>query len=215
VHAEATAIDPVTQTVTTTSGRYFYDYLVIASGYRNNFDAVPGLGPDGHAQPITTLADAERAAVAWTKFLDGPGPGGDRRGPGGELLRRGVRVPVQHLSPAARAKQGRVPLTFVHAEPFLGHFGIGGLPASEKLLTMFLHQGGHHTYQSEAYPEIYAVGIAAQVPVPWHTAVPIGVPKTGFPSSPWPRSPPATSPRRSRASHRAAIRSSVKWPRSA
>ena len=36
-------------------------------------------------------------------------------------------------------------------------------------------------YQSKAYPEIYAVGIAAQVPVPWHTAVPIGIPKTGFP----------------------------------
>jgi len=32
------------------------------------------------------------------------------------------------------------------------------------------------TYQSKAYPEIYAVGIAAQVPVPWHTAVPIGIP---------------------------------------
>ena len=37
------------------------------------------------------------------------------------------------------------------------------------------------TYQSKAYPEIYAVGIAAQVPVPWQTAVPIGIPKTGFP----------------------------------
>ena len=32
VHAEATAIDPATRTVTTTSGRYYYDYLVIATG---------------------------------------------------------------------------------------------------------------------------------------------------------------------------------------
>jgi NADH dehydrogenase FAD-containing subunit len=37
------------------------------------------------------------------------------------------------------------------------------------------------TYQSKAYPQIYAVGIAAQVPVPWQTAIPIGIPKTGFP----------------------------------
>jgi len=38
------------------------------------------------------------------------------------------------------------------------------------------------TYQSKAYPEIYAAGIAAQVPAPWQTAVPIGIPKTGFPT---------------------------------
>jgi NADH dehydrogenase FAD-containing subunit len=35
MHAEATAIDPAGRTVTTTSGRYYYDYLVIATGYRN------------------------------------------------------------------------------------------------------------------------------------------------------------------------------------
>ena len=38
------------------------------------------------------------------------------------------------------------------------------------------------TYQSKAYPQIYAAGIAAQVPVPWQTSVPIGIPKTGFPT---------------------------------
>jgi sulfide:quinone oxidoreductase len=38
------------------------------------------------------------------------------------------------------------------------------------------------TYQSRAYPDVYAVGIAAAVTVPWTTAVPVGVPKTGFPS---------------------------------
>jgi len=132
----------------------------------------------------------------------------------------------------------RVPLTFITAEPFVGHFGIGGLPGGEKLLKMFLRKEGinavtgvameevtgdqvkltdgsqypfryamvvppfigqeviratpglsddkgyvpvEDTYQSQAYPEIYAVGIAAQVPVPWHTAVPIGIPKMGFP----------------------------------
>jgi NADH dehydrogenase FAD-containing subunit len=40
----------------------------------------------------------------------------------------------------------------------------------------------HDTYQSKAYPDIYAVGIAAAVAVPWTTAVPVGVPKTGFPT---------------------------------
>ena len=74
VHAAATAIDPAARTVTTPSQSYGYDYLVVATGYRNNFDVAPGLGPDGYAQTITTLADAERAGQAWRKFLDDPGP---------------------------------------------------------------------------------------------------------------------------------------------
>ena len=46
VHAEATAIDLASQKVTAATGTYDYDYLVIATGYRNNFGVVPGLGPD-------------------------------------------------------------------------------------------------------------------------------------------------------------------------
>ena len=238
VHAEATAIDPAARTVTTTSGRYYYDYLVIAAGYRNKFDVVPGLGPDGYTQTITTLADAERAGVAWTKFLDDPGPVVIGATQGASCFGAAYEFLFNTSYQLRMAKLGRVPLTFVTAEPFLGHFGMGGLPGGEKLLTMFLRKEGitaitgaavdevtgdqvtladgtrlpfryammvppfagqevvratpgladangyvpvEDTYQSKAYPEIYAVGIAAQVPVPWHTAVPIGIPKTGFP----------------------------------
>ena len=74
VHAEATAIDPAARTVATASHSYGYDYLVVATGFRNKFDVVPGLGPDGYAQTITTLGDAERAGTAWRKCLDDPGP---------------------------------------------------------------------------------------------------------------------------------------------
>jgi NADH dehydrogenase FAD-containing subunit len=239
VHAEATAIDPAARTVTTTSGRYYYDYLVIATGYRNRFDVVPGLGPDGYAQTITTLADAEQAAVAWTKFLDDPGPVVVGATQGASCFGAAYEFLFNTSYQLRKAKlHGRVPLTYVTAEPFLGHFGIGGLPGGEKLLKVFLRKESitaitgvamdevtgdqvkladgtrlpfryamvvppfvgqdvvratpgladdkgyvpvEDTYQSKAYPEIYAVGIAAQVPVPWHTAVPIGIPKTGFP----------------------------------
>ena len=239
VHAEATAIDPAARTVTTTSGRYNYDYLVIATGYRNKFDVIPGLGPDGYAQTITTLADAEKAAVAWTKFLDDPGPVVIGATQGASCFGAAYEFLFNTSHQLRKAKlHGRVPLTFVTAEPFLGHFGIGGLPGGEKMLKMFLRKEGitavtgvamdevtgdqvkladgtrlpfryamvvppfvgqdvvratpgladdkgyvpvEDTYQSKAYPEIYAVGIAAQVPVPWQTAVPIGIPKTGFP----------------------------------
>ena len=238
-HAEATAIDPATRTVATTSGSYGYDYLVVATGYRNKFDVLPGLGPDGYAQTITTLADAERAGAAWAKFLDDPGPVVIGATQGASCFGAAYEFLFNTSYQLRKAKlHGKVPLTFVTAEPFLGHFGIGGLPGGEKMLKMFMHKEGiaavtgvameevtgdqvkltdgtrlpfryamvvppfvgqevirathglsddkgyvlvEDTYQSKAYPEIYAVGIAAQVPVPWQTAVPIGIPKTGFP----------------------------------
>jgi sulfide:quinone oxidoreductase len=240
LHAEATAIDPVGRTVTAGGRSYDYDYLVVATGYRNDFDVAPGLGPDGHTQTITTLADAEAAGLAWTKFLDDPGPvvvaatqSAGCFGAAYEFL-----FNVSHQLRKAKLHK-KVSLTFLTSEPFVGHFGIGGLPGGEKLLTMFLKKEGiawrnevalaeatgdrlvltdgsavpftyamvvppfvgrdflrtvpgltdargyvpvEDTYRSKAYPEIYTVGIAAAVPVPWQTAVPVGIPKTGFPS---------------------------------
>ena len=37
-------------------------------------------------------------------------------------------------------------------------------------------------YQAAGHDNVYAVGIAAAVDVPWQTATPVGVPKTGFPT---------------------------------
>ncbi|MCU7729404.1 hypothetical protein ODJ79_37290 [Actinoplanes sp. KI2] len=38
------------------------------------------------------------------------------------------------------------------------------------------------TYQSRRFDDIYAVGLAAAVQVPWTTPTPAGVPKTGLPT---------------------------------
>ncbi|RIQ18255.1 NAD(P)/FAD-dependent oxidoreductase [Jiangella rhizosphaerae] len=240
VHATATRIDPVNRRVTTTAGSYPYDYLVVATGYRNAVDVVPGLTGTPGVHTITTLEDAIAAGAGWRRFLDDPGPvvvaatqGAGCFGAAYEFL---FNVSYQ-LRRAGLKKQ--VDLTYVTAEPFVGHFGIGGLPGGEKLLGMFLRKEHitavtgtpiaevtpgkivlagdamvdfayaviippfegqdvvrtadaladekgyvpvHDTYQSLAWPDIYAVGIAAAVPVPWTTAVPIGVPKTGFPT---------------------------------
>ncbi len=240
VHATATRIDPAAKRVETTLGEYDYDFLVIATGYRNNMDVIPGLDTTNGAYTITTLADAGHAGEGWRRFLNDPGPvvigatqGAGCFGAAYEFLFN----TSYRLRKAGLHK--RVSLTYVTAEPFLGHFGIGGLPGGEKLLGLFckkegiravtntamdevtpgklaLADGGtldfayamiippflgqqvvastpgltddkgyvpvHDTYQSTAYPDIYAVGIAAAVPVPWTTAVPVGIPKTGFPT---------------------------------
>ena len=240
VHATATRIDPVAQQVETTAGSYRYDYLVIATGYRNKTDVVPGLAETNSAYTITTLEDAIHAGEGWRRFLDDPGPVviGAAQGAGCFGAAYEFLFNTSYRLRKAGLRK-RVQLTYVTAEPFLGHFGIGGLPGGERLLKMFLNKEGiqaitdtamtevvpgklaladgraldfayamiippfvgqpvvatvpgladdkgyvpvRDTYQSTAHANIYAVGIAAAVTVPWTTAVPVGVPKTGFPT---------------------------------
>jgi NADH dehydrogenase FAD-containing subunit len=45
VHGEAAKIDPNAQKVETSRGVHAYDYLVIATGYLNDFDVIPGSAP--------------------------------------------------------------------------------------------------------------------------------------------------------------------------
>ncbi len=240
VHAAATVIDPRARVVHTTKGVHSYDYLVIATGYRNTFDVLPGFDSVDEAHTITTLEDAVKAGEGWRRFLDDPGPVviGATQGAGcfGAAYEFLFNTAYQLKKAGLRR---RAPLTYVTAEPFLGHFGIGGLPGGEKLLKMFCKKEGiqtvtgvameelapgklrladgrdlhyayamivppftgqdvvaavpdladdkgfvpvHDTYQSLAYPDVYAVGVAAAVQVPWTTAIPVGVPKTGFPT---------------------------------
>ena len=240
VNVAATGIDPEAKTVSTATGTYSYDYLVIATGYQNKFDAVPGLGPGGNAYTITTLEDAVHAREGWKRFLDDPGDivigATQSAGCFGAAYEFLFNTSYQ-LKKAGLKKD--VKLTYVTSEPFLGHFGIGGLPHGEELLGMFLKKekieavtnvsmdavdedaihlsdgrtvpfrfsmvvppfvgqeflkeaGGiadekgyvkvRDTYQTEQYDDVYAVGIAAAVAVPWQTPTPVGIPKTGFPT---------------------------------
>ena len=238
-HTAATALDPTARRVTLADGSQLgYDYLVVATGYRNQSDVVPGF--TDNAVTITTLTEAERAGTAWRRFLDDPGDvvvaatqGAGCFGAAYEFL---FNTSYQ-LRKAGLHKD--VKLTYVTAEPFLGHFGIGGLPHGEQLLGMFLRKEGiesriataidhvdegalvladgetlpfaygmvvppflgqeflrgadgladekgyvrvRETYQSEKYDDVYAVGVAAAVEVPWQTPTPVGIPKTGFPT---------------------------------
>src|SRR6516164_10659659 len=139
VHAEATALDLDGRKVTTTGGTYDYDYLVIATGYRNNFDVVPGLGPGGNAYTITTLGDAIKAGEGSRRFLRAPGDivVGATQGAGCFGAAYEYLFNLSHQLRKAGLKR-RVKLTWVSSEPFLGHFGIGGLKHGESMLGMFL-----------------------------------------------------------------------------
>src|SRR6266705_3480042 len=155
VHAEATAIDPASRTVSTAAGSYGYDYLVVATGFRNKFDVAPGLGPDGYAQTITTLADAERAGTAWRKFLDDPGPVVIGATQGASCFGAAYEFLFNTSHQLRKAKlHDKASLTFITSEPFAGHFGIGGLPGGEKLLNMFLKKEGITALTGVAFEEV-------------------------------------------------------------
>ena len=73
IHAEARTIDPAARTVASSAGTHDYDYLVVATGFVNDFDVVPGLGPGGNAYSITALDSAVDAAEG-ARFVNEPGP---------------------------------------------------------------------------------------------------------------------------------------------
>jgi NADH dehydrogenase FAD-containing subunit len=155
IHAEATKIDPESRKVETTRGEQSYDYLVIATGYVNDFDVVPGVGPGGHAYSITYLAGAVDAAVGWARFLNDPGPVVVAATQGAACFGAAYEF-VFNVAYQLRKQKLRLPVSYVSAEPFPGHFGIGGLPGGEKLLGMF--------FKRQAIEGIFDVAMEEVVP---------------------------------------------------
>jgi NADH dehydrogenase FAD-containing subunit len=136
VHAEATKIDTSAQRVETSRGPYDYDYLVVATGYVNDFDVVPGLGPGGSAYSITSLVGAVDAAEGWARFVNDPGPVVVGATQGAACFGAAYEF-VFNVAYHLRRQRLRVPVAYVSSEPFPGHFGIGGLPGGERMLDMF------------------------------------------------------------------------------
>jgi sulfide:quinone oxidoreductase len=141
INAEATSIDLAEQKVRTSGGEYDYDYLVVATGYLNDFGVVPGLGTGGNAYSITDLEGAVDAAVGWAKFVNDPGPVVVAATQGAACFGAAYEF-VFNAAYHLKKQKLKVPITYVSAEPFPGHFGIGGLPGGEKMLGMFFKRQG-------------------------------------------------------------------------
>ena len=145
INQAAASIDPAAHVVTTAGGEMLaYDRLLIATGPRLAFEKVPGLGPEqGYTQSVCNLDHALLAKDAWDRFLENPGPvvvgtaqGGSCFGASYEFLFNiHHRIEKAGLTDVA-------PVTFVSAEPYLGHFGLGGVGNSSKRVTGFLERLG-------------------------------------------------------------------------
>lgn len=113
-----------------------YDYLVIATGPALAFEEVPGLGPEtGFTQSVCTGRHAERAADAFDRLVDHPGPviigaaqGASCYGPAYEFAM------IVDTELRRRRIRDKVPMTFVTAEPYIGHLGLDGVGDTKSLL---------------------------------------------------------------------------------
>ncbi|MEZ5926039.1 MAG: FAD-dependent oxidoreductase [Hyphomicrobiaceae bacterium] len=118
-----------------------YDYLVIATGPELAFDEVEGLGPNGYTQSICTTDHAVKAHEAWETFCKDPGPivvgavqGASCYGPAYEYAM------IMDKELRSRRLRDRVPMTFVTAEPYIGHLGLGGVGDTKGMLEHELRQ---------------------------------------------------------------------------
>ena len=105
LNATAERFDLDRQTVVTDHGEIAYDRLVIATGPRLAFEKIPGLGPEqGHTQSVCTLDHAMKTRECVAAVPREPRAGRRRHRAGRILLRRLVRVPAEHATPA---REGR------------------------------------------------------------------------------------------------------------
>jgi sulfide:quinone oxidoreductase len=156
INQAATRLDLADHVVTLGSGdEISYDRLFIGTGPRLAFEKVPGLGPiDGHTQSVCNLDHALLARDAWQRFLKNPGPvvvgtaqGGSCFGASYEFL-----FNIHHQIKKA-GLQDVAPVTFVTAEPFLGHFGLGGVGASQRMVERFFDRLGIEGLPNSAIKE--------------------------------------------------------------
>lgn len=127
----------------TDGGMVDYDYLVIATGPELAFDEIEGFGPEHHTQSICHVDHALETRKAFDQLVKNPGPviigaaqGASCYGPAYEfafILDKALRD--------ARVRD-KVPMTFVTAEPYIGHLGLDGVGDTKTLLESQLRQ--HH-----------------------------------------------------------------------
>ncbi|UJW85023.1 NAD(P)/FAD-dependent oxidoreductase [Devosia sp. SL43] len=118
-----------------------YDYLVIATGPELAFDEIPGFGPDAATQSICHVDHALGAKDEFKRLVANPGPvivgavqGASCYGPAYEfafILDKALRD--------AKVRD-RVPMTFVTAEPYIGHLGLDGVGDTKGLLESEMRQ---------------------------------------------------------------------------
>jgi sulfide:quinone oxidoreductase len=138
----ARRVDPEANSIELVDGSSMsYDFLIIATGPELAFDEIDGFGPEHNTQSVCHVSHAEKAAAAFDEFCKNPGPiitgavqGASCFGPAYEytfILETELR---------RRRIRDKVPMTFVTAEPYIGHLGLDGVGDTKGLLESELRE---------------------------------------------------------------------------
>jgi len=136
IQQAATKVDPENNCIEVADGtKVEYDYLVIATGPRLAFDEVEGLGPDGFTNSVCHVDHAVESADMWDEFQKNPKPiiigavqGASCYGPAYEYAM------IIDAELRKRKIRDKVKMTFVTAEPYIGHLGLGGVGDTKGML---------------------------------------------------------------------------------
>jgi len=224
-----------------------YDFLIIATGPELAFDEIEGLGPGQNTHSVCHVDHAVEAGKAFEAFCRDPGPivigavqGASCYGPAYEYMF------ILETELRRRKIRDKVPITYVTAEPYVGHLGLDGVGDTKGLLESEMRDrhikwvtsakvqkvdkevmhvetvakdgssGGvteipfrfsmmlpafrgikplmgieglvnprgfvivDKHQQNPRYSNIFSIGVCVAIPPVGPTAVPVGVPKTGF-----------------------------------
>ncbi len=137
VHAEALTVDTEKQIVKTTEGDFQYDHLVVATGPKVQYDAVPGL--QEHAHYVGTPNGAMKLRTALEEFKKKPGPIviGATQNAGCMGAAYEFLFNVEKWAREQKIRK-KVDLYWITPEDYLGHFGIDGMPMGERMLKSFM-----------------------------------------------------------------------------
>ena len=136
ISSGARRVHPEANRIELNDGRVVdYDYLVIATGPKLAFEEVEGMGPGGFTQSVCHVDHAAASGRQWREFLDDPGPivvgavqGASCFGPAYEFAM------IMETDLRKHKLRDKVPMTFVTAEPYIGHLGLGGVGNSKGMI---------------------------------------------------------------------------------
>ena len=141
LHDRALQILPLKNQVRTEkNGTLDYDYLVVATGVSNNYSILPHLDPmEGYVHNIVTPVLAEKTYDAFQQLTRDPGPVVVGATQGASCMGAAYEYLFNLEKELRRAGvRQRVELTWITPEPFLGHFGIGGITGGKVMLEAFM-----------------------------------------------------------------------------
>lgn len=158
VQTVALRVDPDEKKVYTEKGDYTYDQLVIATGPKVNFDIAPGIKE--HCCYIGTPSGAMDTREKLEAFKKDPGPvvigATQDAGCMGAAYEFLFNIEKWLREQGIRKK---VDLYWVTPEPYLGHFGIDGMPLGESMLKGFMKMFHIHYRTSVGIKEVTKEGV--------------------------------------------------------